>query len=77
MLMACDCPGSPDIHDFRMSSGETEVLDPKEAVNRHMWGARLQNWQPLMPEDLKAKTQEDAELLPHADRIMKCFPELL
>jgi hypothetical protein len=30
-----------------------------------------------MPEDLKSKTQEDVELLPHADRIMKCFPELL
>ena len=58
-----------------MRRGETREFPAETAQNRHLWGARLQNWQPEMPKKLMEETHEDSTLVPIALKLLQCFPE--
>jgi hypothetical protein len=38
----------------------------------HMWGARLQNWGPEMPEELWRKVAPNEDLLYMSDNLKNC-----
>ncbi|KJE96282.1 hypothetical protein CAOG_06625 [Capsaspora owczarzaki ATCC 30864] len=65
--------GGCQVHHNYVRTGSSQDAPPSEYRMNHMWGARLQNWNPITPKSILDMTVADDSMLALSARVSPCI----